>query len=99
MLLSVPQASSTFLVSEQFERDAFNGWTCDRITTCGGFGKICGGYKVKARGTEITKTFQVPAGVYTVKLDFIKIDTWFVRFSVRLIDRCAHCITKQTTES
>ena len=32
---------------------------------------------MKGKGSDIKKTFQLPAGKYSVKLDFIKIDSWF----------------------
>ena len=58
----------------------FEGWNCEEITTCGDLGQICGGYDVKGRGSELTKTYRnLPAGKYSVQLDFIKIDSWCVR--------------------
>ena len=56
----------------------FDGWNCGKITTCGDMGQICGGFNVKGKGSEIKKTFDLPAGTYSVNLDFIKIDSWFV---------------------
>ena len=56
----------------------FEGWNCGKITTCGKFRKICGGYNVKGKASDITKTLNLPAGTYSVELDFIKIDSWFV---------------------
>ena len=56
----------------------FEGWNCGKITTCGKFGNICGGFNTKAKSHDITKTFTVPAGTYSVSLDFIKIDSWLV---------------------
>ena len=56
----------------------FEGWNCGKITTCGKFGNICGGFGIKGKGSDIKKTFTVPAGTYSVKLDFIKIDSWYV---------------------
>ena len=53
------------------------GWNCGKIQKCGKFGNICGGFGVKGTGSDIKKTFTVPAGTYTVKLDFIKIDSWY----------------------
>ena len=61
-----------------------DGWNCGRTTTCGDFGEICGGFGVKGAGSDIQKTFNLPAGVYSVQLDFIKIDSWFVRVFVRM---------------
>ena len=61
----------------------FEGWSCAAITTCGQLGQICGGYNIKGTDSDITKTFNdLPAGTYSVELDFIKIDSWFVRASV-----------------
>ena len=57
----------------------FEGWNCGKITSCGRMGHICGGYNAKGTGSDITKTFHLPAGSYSVELDFIKIDSWFVR--------------------
>ena len=55
------------------------GWNCGKITTCGKYGNVCGGYATKGgQGDDIKKTFDVPAGKYSVTLDFIKIDSWFV---------------------
>ena len=54
------------------------GWTCGAITTCGDIGNICGGYDTAGKDHDITKTFQLPAGTYSVDLDFVKVDTWFV---------------------
>ena len=56
----------------------FEGWNCGEITTCGEHGQICGGYNVKGTGHNLTKTFMLPAGIYSVKMDFIKIDSWCV---------------------
>ena len=40
---------------------------------------MCGGYDVKGgSGSDLTKTFHLPPGMYSVELDFIKIDSWFV---------------------
>ena len=55
----------------------FEGWNCGKITTCGKH-QFCGGYNVKGKGSEIKKTFMLPAGTYSVELDFIKIDSWCV---------------------
>ena len=69
---------STTLRSEFNNPKDFEGWSCTKITSCGKFGNVCGGYGVKAKGAEIKKTFQLPAGAYSVTLDFIKLDTWLV---------------------
>ena len=60
-------------------RRNFEGWNCGKITTCGNLGQVCGGYNVKGQGSEIKKTFMLPAGFYSLELDFIRIDSWFVR--------------------
>ena len=56
----------------------FEGWNCGSITTCGEYGQLCGGFNIKGTGSELRKTFNLPAGTYLVELDFIKIDSWFV---------------------
>ena len=56
----------------------FEGWNCGKINTCGEYGPICGGFNVKARESDIKKTYMLPAGKYSVELDFIKIDSWLV---------------------
>lgn len=56
----------------------FEGWNCGKITSCGKYGNVCGGYNTKGKGHDIKQTFEVPAGKYSVTLDFIKIDSWFV---------------------
>ena len=60
------------------DQQEFDGWNCGQITTCGDFGEICGGYGVKGKGSDIRKTLNLPAGIYSVQLDFIRIDSWFV---------------------
>ena len=58
---------------------------CGRITTCGKFGWICGGYDTKGSGDEIVFSYMMPAGpefTYYVTLDFIKIDHWFESLAV-----------------
>ena len=62
--------------TDKFEGTDSQGWNCGKITKCGKFGNLCGGYGVKGKGSDIKKTFSVPAGTYSVKLDFIKIDSW-----------------------
>ena len=56
----------------------FDDWNCGKITTCGDFGSVCGGYGAKGKGSDIKKTFNLPAGKYSVQLDFLRIDSWFV---------------------
>ena len=53
-----------------------NGWDCSKITYCGDYGKICGGFNQKGKNKPITKSFAVAPGVYSLELDFIKIDSW-----------------------
>ena len=59
-------------------KPGFDDWNCGKITTCGDFGEVCGGYGAKGKGSDIKKTFILPAGTYSVQLDFLKIDSWFV---------------------
>ena len=56
----------------------FEGWNCGKITACGDLGKLCGGYNVKGKGSDINKVFELPPGTYSVELDFIQIDSWWV---------------------
>merc|ERR1712159_649953 len=50
---------------------------CVKITSCGSYGNICGGFNTKAKSHDIKKTFKnLPAGKYKISLDFIKIDSW-----------------------
>ena len=65
--------------TDKFEGTDFHDWNCGKIQKCGSFGNICGGFGVKGKGSDIKKTFTLPAGTYSVKLDFIKIDSWCVR--------------------
>ena len=61
------------------DEQEFDGWNCFKITTCGDFGNICGGFGAKGKGSDIRKTFNnLPAGTYSVQLDFLRIDSWFV---------------------
>ena len=69
-------ATTTIFVSKFDNPRDFDGWTCGKITTCGQFGQICGGYDVKGKGSDIQKKFNLPEGKYSVELDFIKIDSW-----------------------
>ena len=70
--------AATFPITTNFDNpNDFEGWNCDKITTCGKFGNICGGYDVKTGGDDIKKTFILPGGhTYWVTMDFIKIDSW-----------------------
>ena len=66
----------------------FEGWNCDKITTCGDLGQICGGYNVKGKGSDLIKTYRnLPAGKYSVQLDVIKVDSWFVCMTYRFLKR------------
>ena len=65
--------------TNKFAGTDFQGWNCGNITKCGKFGNLCGGFGAKGHGSDIKKTFTVPAGTYNVKLDFVKIDSWYVR--------------------
>jgi len=63
-------------ISENFNSGSSHGWNCVRTTVCGKYGRICGGYNTKGRGTYLQKTYRVPAGVYQISFDFVKIDSW-----------------------
>ena len=77
--MTLPSAKETFTMADKFDNtDDFEGWNCGEITSCGNLGNICGGYDTKGMGDDIKKTFDVSAGKYSVALDFIKIDSWFV---------------------
>ena len=71
--------SATFPLTANFnDPEDFEGWNCVKITDCGKFKNICGGYNIKAGGADIQQTFMLPAGdTYWVTMDFIKIDSWF----------------------
>ena len=71
-------ATSAISMSTFQDEQELDGWTCGKITTCGDFGKICGGFGAKGKGSDIKKTFKLPAGIYSVHFDFLKIDSWFV---------------------
>ena len=75
-------------VSGFYHMNDFEGWNCGKITTCGEH-QFCGGYGVKGKGSDITKTFHLPAGTYSVELDFIKIDSWFVCVCCACVRVCA----------
>ena len=67
-------------VISTFADGNFNGWTCGKVQACGKWGNICGGHNSgKGAGEEITKTFTgLDPGKYTVTMDFMMIDSWFV---------------------
>ena len=71
----IPTIGSSENDNEFDNLDDFEGWNCGKITTCGKH-QFCGGYNIKGKGSDITKTFNLPAGTYSVQLDFIKIDSW-----------------------
>ena len=74
-----PDGSAFMTITSSFKDPTnFEGWNCGKITTCGKFGNICGGFNAKAKSHDITKTFTVSAGTYAISLDFIKIDSWLV---------------------
>jgi len=73
---TVTKASSFKNIAESFNTGSSHGWNCVRTTVCGKYGRICGGYNTKGRGTYLQKTYRVPAGVYQVSFDFVKIDSW-----------------------
>ena len=65
--------------SSQFDSvNDFQGWNCGAVATCGKFGQICTGDNIRGMSKDLTKTFNLPAGTYSVELDFIKIDSWCV---------------------
>ena len=71
-------ARPAIYMSTFYDQKDFDGWNCGKINTCGVFGEVCGGYGVKGKGSDIKKTFILPPGIYSVQLDFLKIDSWFV---------------------
>ena len=87
------QGSAEFkpITSDFKDPDNFEGWTCGKITTCGKFGNICGGFNTKAKSHDITKTFTVTAGTYSISLDFVKIDSWLVFDAVFWLVRMGVC--------
>ena len=75
---AVSMRLDTLITANFDDTNDFEGWNCGKITTCGKFGNICGGYDVKTGGADIQQTFMLPAGrTYLVTMDFIKIDSWF----------------------
>merc|ERR1712159_793839 len=76
VVLTKAAAFKTITANFQKTND-FQGWNCAKITACGSYGNICGGFNTKAKSHDIKKTYKnLPAGTYTVSLDFIKIDSW-----------------------
>ena len=74
----VIQKLSTAIIEQFNNPKDSKGWNCGKVQKCGNWGNICGGYGVKGQGSDIKKTFHLPAGTYSVKLAFLKIDSWFV---------------------
>merc|ERR1712048_419449 len=71
------KAVFTTLTANFQDTKDFEGFNCVKITTCGSYGKISGVYNTKAKSHDIKKTYKnLPDGLYTVSLDFIKIDSW-----------------------
>jgi hypothetical protein len=62
---------------DEFEA-TMDGWNCGAVTTCGAYGKVCGGYNQKGNGQTLSKTYAATPGSYDVSLDFLKIDSWSV---------------------
>jgi predicted outer membrane repeat protein len=55
----------------------FHGWNCVGITTCGSWGKICGGYNKLGKNSVLQQTFSgLEPGTYTVEMDVFFIDSW-----------------------
>ena len=84
----VHRISGTVITQEFNNPKNFEGWSCGKVQKCGSFGNICGGANVKGKGSNIQKTFMLPAGKYSVKLDFLEIDTWFVWWFFVLVVMC-----------
>ena len=75
----LPAKPQEIVSTDKFDDpEVFGGWNCGKITRCSAMGNICGGFNVKGKESDIKKTFMVPAGTYSVELDFIRIDSWFV---------------------
>ena len=75
----LPAKPQEIVSSDKFDdSEVFGGWNCGKITRCSAMGNICGGFNVKGKGSDIQKTFMLTAGTYSVGLDFIRIDSWFV---------------------
>ena len=85
LLIHLVVVASLPIVSKFDNENDFEGWTCGKITTCGKYGNICGGYDTKARKDYIQRTFLLPAGKYYVTMDFIKIDSWLVWWTGRRV--------------
>ena len=81
----IQQLHSTAITETFNDPSNFEGWNCGKIQKCGKWGNICGGYGVKGKGADIKKTFHLPAGTYSLNMEFIKVDSWFVT----LLSMCA----------
>ncbi|TNF32421.1 MAG: hypothetical protein EP329_10250 [Deltaproteobacteria bacterium] len=70
----------TRVASEDFETGTTSGWSgANTVTTCGGFGKIYGGYNVLAGGASFKSYTWAPVVAHTqarLDVDFIQIDSW-----------------------
>ena len=89
---AAPPPFKTLTANFQNEKD-FQGFNCVKITTCGTFGKICGGYNTKAKSHDIKKTYKnLPDGTYEVSLDFIKIDSWCESFALGVWIALVPCV-------
>ena len=74
----VVQKLVTSIKAEFNDKNDFEGWNCGKITSCGGYGNVCGGVDVKGKGSQLVQTYKVAKGLYSVALDFVKIDSWYV---------------------
>ena len=80
------------------DTEDFEGWNCGRITTCGEFGHICGGYKTKGKGSSLQKTYNgLGGGLFSVELDFIKIDSWLVPVMRVAFNSLLHALFETTS--
>ena len=72
-----PTNDAVIYSTASFDDDDMKGWSCGDITSCGSYGKICGGYNTKGAGATIEKTYVgLQPGLYSISLDVIKIDSW-----------------------
>ena len=79
LLSFVVLAIATEAADKFDDKKDFEGWNCGKITTCGALGQFCGGFNVKGAGSDLSKVYtNFAAGTYSVELDFIKVDSWFV---------------------
>ena len=84
-------------IENKFENPQdFEGWNCGAISKCGELGNFCGGFNAKGKGSDIHKSFSLPAGSYSVELDFIRVDSWFVCNAVGCCVGTQQCCFGQT---